>query len=180
METTVNGKNRKPDINLASVCGLFCPACTVYIGTHEDKPRLERLAEKLKMPVEELECDGCRNDRRCFFCRNKCKMVPCTKEKGIDFCGSCDEYPCPELSQFQAAMINRIELWESQQRIREAGYETWYEEMLLHYACPECRALNSAPDLTCRKCGNDPASKYAELHKQQIIDHLKNLSELKL
>ena len=29
---------------MAAVCGLFCSACTFYIGTHEDPARLAVLA----------------------------------------------------------------------------------------------------------------------------------------
>jgi hypothetical protein len=161
-----------PDKNLAAVCGLFCPACSVYIGTHEDRPRLLKMAERLNMPVEELECDGCRAERRCFFCRNKCTMFSCAAEKGIDFCGSCSEFPCEELKSFQSAMPHRIELWQSHQRIKEAGFQTWYKEMQTHYACPNCKTTNSAYDPECRKCKNTPGNKYTELHKDEIARHL--------
>ncbi|MCE1248122.1 MAG: DUF3795 domain-containing protein [Firmicutes bacterium] len=175
MNTSANSNISQPDKKLSAVCGLFCPACFAYIGTHEDRSLLEERAKKLDIPVEELECDGCRSDRRTFFCRIMCKMVPCAKEKGVEFCGSCPDYPCEEIRNFQKAMPNRIELWQSHQRIKEAGFETWYEEKLKHYACPGCGVMNSATDLLCRKCGNDPGSKYAELHKEEIMVHLERL-----
>ncbi len=45
---------RTPDKTLAAVCGLFCPACTVYIGTHEAPQRLQWLAQRVGRPVEDL------------------------------------------------------------------------------------------------------------------------------
>lgn len=45
-----------PDKRLAAVCGLFCPACTVFIGTKENPERLKGIAERFQRPVEDLEC----------------------------------------------------------------------------------------------------------------------------
>jgi hypothetical protein len=161
-----------PDKRLAAVCGLFCPACTVFIGYQEDPERLTGLAKRVQRPVEELECQGCRSEKRSFFCRDRCKMTKCATEKGIDFCGQCPEYPCADLKVFQALAPHRIELWKSQERIKEAGYEKWYAEMIEHYSCPGCHILNSAYDLACRKGGTTPSSAYVSLHKDEIMSHL--------
>lgn len=161
-----------PDKRLAAVCGLFCPACNVYIGTKEDPEKLKGIAERLQRPVEELECHGCRSDKLCFFCRESCKMAKCAAEKGIDFCGECAEYPCEELKTFQAQLPHRIELWKYQERIKEVGYEKWYSEMIEHYSCPACGTLNSAYDMACRKCGATPGCTYVSLHKNEILQQL--------
>ncbi|MGE5627396.1 MAG: DUF3795 domain-containing protein [Solirubrobacterales bacterium] len=166
-----------PDKSLAAVCGLFCAGCSLFIGTMEDPKRLQTLSENLGVPVEELECNGCRSEKRGIFCRNRCKMTKCAVEKGISFCVECSEYPCNDLKEFQIQMPHRIELWESQKHIREVGYEKWYEEMIKHYSCPNCGTINSAYDITCRKCGTTPGCKYVELHKNEIIQ---SNSKLKL
>ena len=161
---------------LAAVCGLFCPSCTLYIGTQEDPERLKFLAAALKLPVEEVRCEGCRSTgARSFFCRENCKMYKCAADKGVDFCGSCPDYPCQELKDFQCAMPHRLELWKSQERIRAAGPEKWYAEMLEHYACPSCGAINSAYDIQCRKCGAEPGCAYVAGHKDEIIRQLGNM-----
>jgi hypothetical protein len=162
----------KFDKRLAAVCGLFCPACTVFIGSKEDSERLKVIAERIQRPVEELKCNGCRSQKRCYYCESNCKMAKCAAERGIDFCGACAEYPCEELKVFQAAMPHRIELWKSQERIKEAGYEKWYAEMIEHYSCPTCRTLNSTYDIACRKCGTTPSCHYVALHKDEILRHL--------
>ncbi len=161
-----------PDKRLAAVCGLFCPACTIFIGTREDPKRLRVIAERVQKPVEELRCDGCRSGKRCYYCRERCRMNRCASEKGAAFCGECLEYPCEELREFQAEMPHRIELWASQERIGEVGYEKWYAEMIEHYSCPRCRTLNSAYDLICRKCGSTPSCTYVSLHKEEIVRQL--------
>lgn len=163
-----------PDKKLSAVCGLFCPACTVFIGTKEDPARLTMMAERFGLPVEEMYCEGCRSEKRCFYCRQKCSMAECAKAKGVEFCGACDEYPCEVLRTFQAEAPHRIELWKSQERIKEAGYKKWYAEMIDHYSCPGCKTMNSAYDLKCRKCGHEPSCSYVDWHRQEIELFLKS------
>ncbi len=161
----------QPDKSLTAVCGLFCPACTFYIGSTADPDRLKKLAERIQHPIEEIECHGCRSDKVTFYCRT-CKMVHCAAEKGLDFCGQCADYPCADLQEFQAARPHRLELWEAQARIQEAGYEQWFAEMMEYYACPHCHTLNSAYDLTCWNCGTSPGSTYVARHKDAILAYL--------
>jgi ribosomal protein L40E len=160
------------DKKLAAVCGLFCAACHAFIGTRENPERLNAMAKRLGRPVEDLHCHGCRSETRSFFCREICTMAKCAAGKGVEFCGDCAEYPCKGLKEFQSLAPHRIELWKSQARIREAGWETWYAEMLKHYSCPHCHALNSAYDLKCRKCGEEPSCEYVGLHKDEILRHM--------
>ncbi len=157
-----------PGKKLAAVCGLFCPACSLFIGSTEDSERLRMISKRFQLPSEELECHGCRSEKRGLYCRNYCKMTKCAAEKGIDFCGECQEYPCEELKTFQAQMPHRIELWESQERIKKVGYKKWYQEMIEHYSCPECHTINSAYDMKCWKCGTTPSCNYVRLHKEEI------------
>jgi predicted RNA-binding Zn-ribbon protein involved in translation (DUF1610 family) len=65
-------------------------------------------------------------------------------------------------------MPHRLELWESQQRIKEIGFEAWFEEMIRHYSCPDCGTINSAYDRVCRSCGRDPSCPYVERHGEEI------------
>ena len=162
----------KADKKLAAICGLFCPACSVFIGSKEDPARLNVIAQRVQHPVEELRCNGCRSEKRCFYCKSKCIMAKCAAAKGVDFCGECAEYPCGDLRAFQAEMPHRIELWKAQDRIKEAGWEKWYAEMIEHYSCPTCRTLNSAYDISCRECGTTPSCAYVRLHKDEIMTHL--------
>ena len=81
----------------AAVCGLFCPSCTIYIGTTEDPKRLESLANLFNSSVEAMKCLGCRSKTRIAYC-NSCKMFSCAQEKGLDFCGECSEFPCFEIN----------------------------------------------------------------------------------
>ncbi len=166
-----------PDKKLTAVCGLFCPACTLFIGTAENDPkRLEAVSKVYGTSPEVWECNGCRSEKRSYFCKNECKMVDCAKGKGIDFCVECDEYPCDELRAFKEKRPHRIELWENQKRIKEVGYNRWYEEMVEHYTCPQCGILNSAYDLKCRACETEPSCTYVNRHKNEILSYLSKKS----
>ena len=167
-------KNLQPDKALSAVCGLYCPACKLFIGTREEPEQLASLAQQIGKNVDELKCDGCRSDRLCFFCKTQCIMKPCAAEKGIDFCGECDEYPCDDIKKFQSARPHRRELWESQKRIKEEGYEKWFLYMTSHYACPECGVLNSAYNVACRRCGHTPSNAYVKRHLEAVLGDLKN------
>lgn len=158
--------------NLSAVCGLFCPSCTLYIGTKEDPQRLKAIAERYRMPAEAWECEGCRSEKRSYYCKNICKMAACAAAKGLEFCGECEDYPCDELRKFQGERPHRIELWESQERIIKVGFYDWFEEMIEHYSCPNCRTINSAYDKACRSCGAEPSCRYVQLHKGEIKDSL--------
>ncbi len=161
------------DKRLAAVCGLFCPACSLFIGTREDPKRLKGFAERFHVSEEEVKCDGCRADKRSPYCTT-CTFVPCAAEKGLDFCGACPEYPCEDLKTFQAARPHRIELWSAQERINKVGYERWLQEMYEEYSCPQCGVINSAYDLTCRQCGGEPSCEYVRRHRETILQYLAN------
>jgi hypothetical protein len=157
----------QPDIHLAAVCGLFCPACMIYIAAREAPEKRERIARSFDLPVEDIRCDGCRSANRFSYCAT-CKMVACAAEKGLDFCGACADYPCDDLKAFQSERPHRLELWEAQSRIEAVGYEHWFAEMVEHYACPQCGTLNSAYHLVCRECGATPSCAFVRRHQAAI------------
>ncbi len=155
----------------AAVCGLYCPACTVFVASQEDPARLKFLADMSGITPEEMRCNGCRSDKRIPYCDN-CKLYPCAQEKGIDFCGECDEYPCDDLKEFQSLAPHRFELWEAHDEIVKIGYVKWMDKMKDHYSCPQCDAINSAYDFKCRSCGNEPSNKYNERHGKKVMEFL--------
>ena len=164
-------KDLKPDRTLSAVCGLYCPSCTLYIGTVEDPARLNGLAAATGRPLEDLLCKGCRSDNLSFFCREFCKMKPCAAAKGLSFCSECEEYPCENLRAFQAAMPHRAELWDSLAQIKNEGADSWFCAQTERFACPACGTINSAYDLTCRSCGNDPGSAFTAAHRDEVLAH---------
>jgi len=162
------------DKTLAAVCGLFCEACTLFIATREDPARLKGLAARFQFSEEAVKCYGCRSAKRGPYCE-KCKMFSCTAERGIDFCIECEDYPCSHLKQFQSKRPHRIELWEDLEQIKTMGYKYWLNNIRKNYTCPQCQTINSAYDLECRKCGQEPSCEYVAKHKLTIEQTLKNM-----
>ncbi|MFH0895002.1 MAG: DUF3795 domain-containing protein [Bacteroidota bacterium] len=163
-----------PDRKHAAVCGLYCASCGVYIATQENNVQeLQRMADSMKQTVEELKCDGCGAERKSVWCKIYCTFTQCAKEHKVEFCGSCSEYPCESLKDFQKKMPHRIELWKSQERIKDAGWEQWAKEMNDHFSCPACGIINSAYHLSCHKCGNTPGNQYTVLHKNEVENFFK-------
>jgi hypothetical protein len=162
------------DRALAAVCGLYCEACTLFIATKEDPARLKGLAHRFQLSEEAVKCYGCRSAKRGPYCE-KCKMSSCAAERGIAFCVECGEYPCAELTRFQSERPHRIELWDDLEQIKAKGYKHWLRQIRDNYACPRCQSINSAYDLRCRNCGEEPSCNYVAKHKQAIEQVLKNL-----
>lgn len=158
------GIDHKPDKSIASICGLFCGSCGVYYATQEkNEKKLQDIAQTLDLNVKDTYCNGCRSDKKAATCQN-CFILECSKQKKVEFCGDCDFYPCKELKEFQAKMPHRKNMWKSQERIKEIGWEGWYNEMAIYYSCLKCGTINGAYDSSCRKCGNTPSNQFLRDH----------------
>lgn len=167
-------RSSTPPPAMAAVCGLFCSACAFYIGTHEDPSRLERLATAFGVEADLLRCDGCRSDRRLFYCAN-CHMFGCAAQRGYSFCGECPDNPCAELREFVAALPHRADIPRTLARIAEIGGNAWVAEATDRHSCPDCGTINSAYDLTCRACGRDPSSPYVAEHREIVVAQLRKM-----
>ena len=177
MSDTNKDRNPGADVSVpttAAVCGLFCNACSIYIGSHEDPRRLAAFASRMGWSIEEAHCDGCRAEQRTPYC-HACTFRTCAAERGLDFCGECSDFPCAELDEFQRERPHRAELYGDLDQIAEVGVETWMTQVSQRYTCPKCGTLNSAYDLKCRECGHEPASAYVATHRDAIVEALSRL-----
>ncbi len=156
---------------LASVCGLYCGACSVFLATQEDPVRLEQLASRLGQTPEETRCEGCRSGTLSKHCRT-CQLAACAAERGHAFCGECPEFPCAPFEAFRTAMPHRRDILADMNRIAEGGATAWVGEIRQRYACAACGILNSAYDLACRFCGETPGNAYIAEHGEAIRAHL--------
>lgn len=159
--------------NLAAACGLYCGSCGIYIATQEnDTEKLLQYAIVLNQPFNETLCDGCRASKKSAHCSKMCSFINCTLKNEVEFCGLCNEYPCNELIIFQSNMPHKVEILESQSRLKEIGLEQWLIEMKENYSCPQCNVINSAYDIACRNCENTPSCKFVDLHKDLIDKYI--------
>lgn len=159
------------DFQKSAVCGLYCPACSLYIATDENGKRLEAVAAKLSQSVEDSRCGGCRSSLLSLHCR-VCAFKSCASSRKISFCSQCGDYPCGDLRDFQAKMPHRAELWESLECVLREGHDKWLEKMEVDHSCAVCGTINSAYDMVCRSCGNAPASPFNARNEKAVKKHL--------
>ncbi len=166
-------QEKDPDKTLASVCGLYCGACSVYIGTTEDPARLKRHAAQYGLTAEETSCLGCRSAKIPKI-RTDCKFPSCAAAHGVEFCGECPEYPCSELQAFKAECPHRNDIFRDLEQINRIGVTEWLRQARTHYTCSACGTVNSPYDLKCRECAKAPASEFCKQNKREIKGFLKN------
>lgn len=139
-------------------CGLNCGACRTLIANEEkDEQWLADAAEKRGRTLEEMHCHGCKTDVTAVYCRN-CGMRICAREKGLEFCSECSDYPCEKIKRFRnddaphhSAIMKNLE------RIGEIGKEEWLVEQKARWSCDQCGTRFSWYSEQCTECG-------AELH----------------
>jgi len=172
-ENIDSGNHESPGKNLVAACGLYCGSCGIYLATQEnDTEKLLQYAIVLNQSFDETLCDGCKSDRKSAHCTKMCSFIGCTLNKCIEFCGTCQEFPCKELKDFQSKMPHRVEILESQNRLQEIGWEQWLIEMKENYSCQQCNTVNSAYDMSCRNCRYAPGSRFVLRHMELINNHL--------
>ena len=79
---------------LIAYCGVDCAACPDY-------------AEK--------KCPGCRGTD--WTPGDECMPVACCREKGIDLCGRCPGFPCPDMAAFYEESDSHREAYDRMQAV---------------------------------------------------------------
>lgn len=130
-------------------CGLDCSRCAAYAGG-----RVKRLAQELGHALTGYEKVAARmagfvpalahfsgfsevldflKSGSCTGCRAGGSTVPfcaartCFREKGVDFCSQCGEFPC-ERNEYPVGLKER---WLAYgRRMQEVGVEAFYQEQL--------------------------------------------------
>jgi len=96
-----------------SYCGLVCHSCAIYLATKEQdeekkyKMRID-IAQQIKehygqecKPEDVTDCDGCKTETgRLFSGCKSCQIRKCAREKSIENCAHCDDFPCESLEKF--------------------------------------------------------------------------------
>lgn len=90
-----------------SYCGINCQGCPVYKATVTNDVELKKhvMNEWGKMynrefDIEEVQCRGCKSQVVFGLCA-KCDILKCNKDKGLDHCLLCKEYPCERMIKFE-------------------------------------------------------------------------------
>jgi len=92
-------------------CGLSCQECPVLLASRADDDELRtvvarRWSKLLGAPLvaADIDCDGCQGQgQRWFKHCQACAIRACGRDKGLDNCAVCAQYPCPKLVELFAA-----------------------------------------------------------------------------
>jgi len=80
-------------------CGYNCHLCA---ARSEDPAVRQKMVDGWRKyfghenyTAENVHCDGCLSDGR--IADKQCEARPCAKEKGVESCAHCDEFPCDKV-----------------------------------------------------------------------------------
>jgi hypothetical protein len=173
LKTIDNEQESTLNKNLVSACGLFCGACGIYLATKEnDTEKILQYALVLNQTYEETLCEGCGAEKKSLHCSGMCQFIHCKQQNGIGICVDCPQFPCELMIEFKSKMPHRFGILESQQRLKEVGWEQWLNEMTDLFSCSQCNTMNSAYQLACRKCGKAPACRFVAQHWDSLEKYL--------
>jgi len=128
-----------------SFCGAYCKTCYWFTGEIKRKakglldiaqeqncfPRLfkdkvdpENFLKGLELLSQTHTCSGCKLERR-----ERCEIVRCALEKGVENCGECKEFPCEILKNNPGVV--KFHTIENLKEIKRIGFEKWVEGLSL-------------------------------------------------
>ena len=116
-----DGDIRKTSEELRRLLGSFdnyAERFSAFLPVFKNYPAFKELL----VYFTQADCRGCR-EGDCKF--PNCRVLACSREKGVDFCCQCDEFPC-EKPSFDPDLRRR---WmQMGNRMREVGVEAYYEQ----------------------------------------------------
>jgi hypothetical protein len=89
---------------MVGYCGYRCHMCAARSDDPEVRQSLVDGWRKYfgheHYTVENVRCDGCRSDGR--VADSECTVRPCARERGVDSCTACDDFPCDRIKRLLA------------------------------------------------------------------------------
>jgi hypothetical protein len=81
---------------LTAPCGIDCFNCELYEENITDEFQ-KMMVQKTGKKQSEISCKGCRQTG-CVLLPGECATSKCVKEKNLEFCFECSDFPCQKLS----------------------------------------------------------------------------------
>lgn len=94
---------------MTAPCGLDCFNCPFFLAKDhpEAAAQVKQWSTQYNIPLEVMACEGCRAhdgkiplQQHIFGESHRCAAYECSKQKGHDFCGDCDDFPCNHLHPY--------------------------------------------------------------------------------
>ncbi len=143
---------------LLAPCGLYCGVCRIYLAHKENNiefkkeilPTLQSFGAK---SVDDIACTGCLSDGVVFHFCQTCPIKDCMKNKKIEGCYQCEDFPCKIIREWPDAldkkvMLRAIPSW------RKLGTEKWIQEEEKRYRCPNCKEQLFHGVKKCKNCNS--------------------------
>ena len=83
-------------------CGIDCTHCRTFLSTINNDDEMREIVKKyyeemgIDIEIKDIRCLGCRSDEMMSGCAG-CPYMKCGKEKGLNRCDECGEYPCESM-----------------------------------------------------------------------------------
>jgi hypothetical protein len=128
------------DKKLTCYCGLYCGNCAVKVKI---EPAAKVLYDEMKAAGFEDVISfipggegfwsflkGMTDDGMCVSCRAGsgnpgCAVRICAKEKGVDMCVFCEDYPCDKFADFLDITVGYPMLEHDNALLRDKGWDAW-------------------------------------------------------
>jgi|ADurb_Ile_03_Slu_FD_contig_21_1971355_length_2622_multi_5_in_0_out_0_1 hypothetical protein len=145
-------------------CGLYCGACTIKKANEDGT--LNELAREWEEDPNSLVCEGCKGKVTCHYCIG-CPIQLCNREKGLEHCGQCPDFPCERLRAFDAdKYAHHTGVIRNLVAKREISTEEWLEGQAKRWRCEKCGARFTWYDEFCLNCG---APLYNSVKEEEYI-----------
>ena len=147
------------EINPDTYCGLYCGACSVAV--YGKTGQADNFIACIKgVPREAFSCDGCKSENLYAGCR-ACGLRRCAREKKVEHCTDCADYPCRSYRAFQkmSKLLPHLRgVAAALESIRRDGAGHWLNAENRRWLCPDCGTPFSWYAAACRECGRSLAS----------------------
>ncbi len=111
-------------------CGLFCGACGAQ------------------------DCGGCLSDKIDEWVE-QCKFRRCSRDRNVEFCCFCNDYPCQELHNFMNdEWPHHHTMQANLEYIKCTGIKKWLQAQRKKWSCNNCGAEIKWYQKKC-ECGQD-------------------------
>lgn len=127
-----------------SVCGLNCVKCDMHLACHVDEKLRDEIIEWFRdergetVRPEQIVCEGCRGPLGRHW-SSDCRMMLCAKDRGLQYCFECGDFPCTFIDEFSSDGISHHKRTiENSKRMRELGIEAWIAEQEREGRCVFC------------------------------------------
>ena len=143
--------------NLLALCGLYCGVCAVYMAHRDNnqkfKEKLVKVYQPLTKSIEDVQCEGCLSEGTVFGYCQTCPIKSCVKDKELEGCFQCEEWPCKMIKRFPIPIGKKV-IMRAIPQWKELGTEKWVKEEEKRYICPDCKNPLFRGAKRCNKCGN--------------------------